>query len=300
MIEIKKVSHCFGKKQVLDEVELVINEGSVMGLVGINGAGKSTLLRIISGVYTPTVGNVFIDGIHVENEEARRNIFFLPDDPYYTLNTTGAKLYKMYSVFYPNMDRKIYEEFLASFKLDEKKPLRNFSKGMRRRLYIALALATQPKYLLLDEAFAGLDPLSRLEFKKAINLAVEENGTGVLISSHSLRELEDFCDSYALIDNMRVSSAGVIADKVSKYCKFQLAFTKDFDDGIFNSLPVSSLKKDGRFVRVILEGDAAEMKERLKALDPAVLEEMEMDFEEMFINEVGYKEYRRGKKNDGC
>ena len=293
MIEIKKVSHCFDKKQVLDEVDLTVNEGSVVGLVGINGAGKSTLLRIISGVYTPTCGEVFIDGIHVKNEKARENLFFLPDDPYYTLNTTGAKLLEMYRVFYPKMDVNIYREFLASFKLDEKKPIRNFSKGMRRQLYIALALAVRPKYLLLDEAFDGLDPLSRLEFKKAINLAVEENGTGVLISSHSLRELEDFCDSYALIDNMRVSSSGAIADKISIYCKFQLAFTEDIDNTIFSNLPVTSLEKNGRFVRIILEGDSADMHERLAKLNPAVLEEMKMDFEELFINEVERRGYTK-------
>lgn len=293
MIEIKKVSHCFDKKQVLDEVDLTINEGTVMGLVGINGAGKSTLLRIISGVYAPTSGEVLIDGVPVKSEKARENLFFLPDDPYYTLNTTGAKLYEMYRVFYPNMDGNIYREFLASFKLDEKKPIRNFSKGMRRQLYIALALAVRPKYLLLDEAFDGLDPLSRLEFKKAINHAVEENGTGVLISSHSLRELEDFCDSYALIDNMRVSSSGAIADKISIYCKFQLAFTEDIDDNIFEGLPVSSLEKNGRFVRVILEGDSTEMREHLAKLNPAVLEEMKMDFEEMFINEVERRGYTK-------
>ncbi len=293
MIEIKKVSHCFDKKQVLDEVDLTVNEGSIMGLVGINGAGKSTLLRIISGVYTPTLGEVLIDGVPVKNEKAREKLFFLPDDPYYTLNTTGAKLLEMYRVFYPNMDVNIYRELLSFFKLDEKKPIRNFSKGMRRQLYIALALAVRPKYLLLDEAFDGLDPLSRLEFKKAINLAVEENGTGVLISSHSLRELEDFCDSYALIDNMRVSSSGSISDKISVYCKFQLAFTEDIDDSIFAGLPVTSLEKNGRFVKVILEGDSTEMCERLAKLNPAVLEEMKMDFEEMFINEVERRGYTK-------
>jgi dipeptidyl-peptidase-4 len=92
------------------------------------------------------------------------------------------------------MDRFVFEKYMDEFGLDEKKPIRNFSKGMRRQLFIALALAVKPKYLLLDEAFDGLDPLARLSFKKAINEAVEENGTSVIISSHSLRELEDFCD----------------------------------------------------------------------------------------------------------
>lgn len=293
MIEIINISHSFDKKQVLDKVSLNLNEGSVMGLVGINGAGKSTLLRIISGVYTPNEGEVLIDGVSVKNEKARENLFFLPDAPYYTLNTTGKKLFEMYSVFYPNIDKEVYREFLTTFKLDEKKPIRNFSKGMRRQLYIALALAIKPKYLLLDEAFDGLDPLSRLAFKKTINRAVEENGTGVLISSHSLRELEDFCDSYALINNMQVSSSGAIADKVSGYCKFQLAFTEDIDDSIFEGLPIASIEKNGRFVKIILEGEHNEMKELLAKLSPAVLEEMDMDFEEMFISEVEKRGYSK-------
>jgi ABC-2 type transport system ATP-binding protein len=199
----------------------------------------------------------------------------------------------MYNVFYPNMDKEIYKKFLISFKLDEKKPIRNFSKGMRRQLYIALALAVKPKYLLLDEAFEGLDPLSRLEFKKAINQAVEENGTGVLISSHSLRELEDFCDSYVLIDNMRVSGSGAIADKICDYCKFQLAFSRDIEEGLFADLPVKSIEINGRFVKLILEGDENSIKEKLVALEPAVIEEIKMDFEEMFISEVSARGYKK-------
>lgn len=293
MIEIINVSHGFENKQVLSNVSLNLNEGTVMGLIGINGAGKSTLLRIISGVYTPNEGEVLVDGISSKNENARKNIFFLPDDPYYTINTTGKKLFEMYSVFYPHIDKKVYLEFLEIFKLDENKPIRNFSKGMRRQLYIALALAIKPKYLLLDEAFDGLDPLSRLAFKKAINKAVEEDGTGVLISSHSLRELEDFCDSYALIDNMKISSSGAISDRISGYSKFQLAFTEEVDDNLFKALPIASIEKNGRFVRVILKGEQKEMKALLAELHPAVLEEMEMDFEEMFISEVEKRGYSK-------
>ena len=162
---------------------------------------------------------------------------------------------------------------------------------MRRQLYVALALSVRPKYLLLDEAFDGLDPLARLAFKKAINYAVEEDGTAVLISSHSLRELEDFCDSYALIDKMTVASSGDIAEKISRFCKFQLAFVNEIPDGKFASLPVVSLEQTGRFVRIVLEGREDDMREALEALNPAVLEQMPMDFEEMFIHEVERKGY---------
>ena len=222
MIEVKNLTHYLGGKKILENVNITIPEGSVMGLVGINGAGKTTLLRLISGVYRPDEGEVLLDGEEMTDEK-RAELFFLPDDPYYTIHTTGKSLFEMYKVFYPAIDHKIFLEYMAEFELDEKKPIRNFSKGMRRQLYIALALSVRPRYLLLDEAFDGLDPLARLAFKKAINRAVEEDGTAVLISSHSLRELEDFCDSYALIDKMTVASSGDISERVNRYCKFQLA-----------------------------------------------------------------------------
>ena len=286
MIEIKGLSYKIGDKQILNDINLNLCDGSVMGLVGINGAGKTTLLRLLSGVYTAEVGEILIDGVSVRNEHAREALFFLPDDPYYTAHTTGNSLFEMYKTFYPNMSREVFLSHMQSFKLDGKKPIRNFSKGMKRQLFVALALAVKPKYLLLDEAFDGLDPLARLLFKKAINRAVEEEGMSVIISSHSLRELEDFCDSYALIDKMTVTSSGDIAEKINSFCKFQLAFTEEFEEDIFSHLPCVSLEKSGRFVRIVLRGDAKKMLSALEELGPAIVEEMPMDFEELFIHEV--------------
>ncbi|MBR2019969.1 MAG: ABC transporter ATP-binding protein [Clostridia bacterium] len=291
MIELKYISHSLGGKQVLNDVNLTLKEGGVMGLVGINGAGKSTLLRLISGVYVPDAGEALCDGVSLTDAEARKRLFFLPDDPYYTGSTTGKSLCRLYRVFYPNMDMEIFQKYLNEFGLDGKKPIRTFSKGMRRQLYVALALSVRPKYLLLDEAFDGLDPLARLGFKRAINRAVEEDGTGVLISSHSLRELEDFCDCYALIDNKTVADSGDISEHVNRFCKFQLAFLEEFDESVFDGLPTVSIEKSGRFVRIVLQGKSEEMKEKLEALRPVIVEEMPMDFEEMFIHEVGERGY---------
>lgn len=289
MIEIKNVSHALGGKTVLEHVDLKIEKGSVLGLVGINGAGKSTLLRICAGVYTPNNGDVTYDGVSVSSENARKKIFFLPDDPYYTTHTTGKSLFDMYKVFYPDINQSKFDEYIKAYSINKNKPIRNFSKGMRRQLFIALALAVNPEYLLLDEAFDGLDPLSRLTFKKAINTAVEEYGTTVIISSHSLRELEDFCDSYALIDNKTVVRSGEIAENVNKLCKFQLAFTCEVSEDAFSDLPVVSIEKSGRFFRIILKGESKAMSEALMRKEPAVIDEMPVDFEELFISEVEKK-----------
>ena len=290
MIEIRHLSHTLGKNLILDDVNLTIPDGTVMGLVGINGAGKTTLLRLMSGVYLPDKGRIFYDGDREPSDEkTRQDIFFLPDDPYYTMNATGKSMREMYKIFYPRFDDTVYWRFLEEYGLDEKKPIRNFSKGMRRQLYIAIALAARPKYLLLDEAFDGLDPLARKSFRESINRYVDEEDTTVIISSHSLRELEDFCDMYALIDAKTVSSSGDIADRVSRLCKFQLAFLGDIPEAALRALPSVSLDIQGRFVRIIMEGDRDECAARLNALSPAVIDEMPMNFEEAFIHEVDRK-----------
>ncbi len=294
MIEIKGLSHSFGSKLVLDNINLTIPDGTILGLVGINGAGKSTLLRLISGVYE-SKGKVLYDGKSPDEEETRRDIFFLPDDPYFTSATTPNKLFDFYKAFYPQTDRAVFDSLIAKYELDPKKNVRNFSKGMRRQVFIALSLAVKPKYLLLDEAFDGLDPLSRKIFKDAIITLVEEENTTVIISSHSLRELEDFCDRFALIDRNVIKNQGDIAEHVARLCKFELAFTNEIKRADFANLPIVSLEIKSRFATIVLEGDKDEMHSRLEALNPAVMDEMPLDFEETFIHDV-----ESGKENELC
>ena len=285
MIKISNLSHKLGGKEVLKNVNLTISDGTIMGIVGINGAGKSTLLRLLSGVYFADEGKIEIDGASPEKEKTRRNIFFLPDDPYFTHTTTIKSILAMYKPHY-DIDTERYKRLMELFSLDDKAPIRNFSKGMRRQAYIAVALAIRPKYLFLDESFDGLDPLARHTVKEELAAMADENGSTIIISSHSLNELESFCDKYTIIDNKTVSSSGDISERVDKYCKFMLGFSDGFSDDIFTSLPVVSIRASGKFVNVIFDADAAEIEEKLLALSPTVIEQLPIDFEEIFINEV--------------
>ena len=286
MIEIRNLTHTLGTKTVLRDINLEIPDNTVLGIVGINGAGKSTLLRLLAGVYLPDAGSINYDGKSPAAATTRKDIFFLPDDPYYTALMTPDALFEFYRCFYPTMDKKAYRRLLGVYKINRAGKMRNFSKGMRRQVFIALALAVKPKYLLLDEAFDGLDPLSRKIFKDAIIALVEEGHTTVLISSHSLRELEDFCDQFILIDRNQVKEYGDIAAHVGRLCKFELAFAGEVRESMFAGLPVVSLTVKNRFVQVVLEGEREAMKERLAALSPVVMDEMPLDFEEAFIHDV--------------
>ena len=285
MIEIRGLSHSFGERIVLNSIDLDIPDATVLGIVGINGAGKSTFLRLLSGVYD-SKGCVLYDKKSPALAETRRDIFFLPDDPYYTATSTPAKMFEFYKTFYPEIDKGVFDSLVSKYEINPKNTLRSFSKGMRRQVFIALALAVKPKYMLLDEAFDGLDPLSRKIFKDAIIRLVEENGTTVLISSHSLRELEDFCDRFVLIDDNIIKTQGDIAEHVGSMCKFELAFMNDINESLFEGLPIVSLDIKGRFVTIVLRGESEDMYAVLEQLGPAVMDQLPLDFEEAFIHDV--------------
>ena len=291
MIEIKNLTKSYEKnKPVLQNVCLTIPDSCVFGLVGINGAGKSTLLRLISGVLRGEGGQVCVDSENVyENEWVKQGIFFLPDDPFYTSNVTATGLADMYRSVYA-FDEAVFKTYLEKFKLNAKTPIRNFSKGMKRQVFVALALAVAPKYLLLDEAFDGLDPLARMVFKKAVIELVEERGTTVIISSHSLRELEDVCDSYGILDHGTITCSGDLENDLTKIHKFQAAFDGEITANDLG-FPCMSFTRTGKVVRLIANGETEALLSRIQACNPLFVEEIEVDFEELFIAEVEARGY---------
>lgn len=289
MIEVKNLYKSFGEKRVFDNAGFTVQDKSICGLVGINGAGKSTLLRILSGVMKSDKGCVTFGGEPVyDNEKVKSGIFFLADDPYYDHNVTGEKLRELYSAFYA-FDKEIFYRFAARFNLNLKKPIRNFSKGMKRQVFVAIALACRPKYLFLDEAFDGLDPLARLEVKQYL-VSLKENGSTIIIASHSLRELEDICDSFILIDEASVKKNGSIENALNSIFKLQLAFDKYVTP---EQLPIEymDVKLNGSVMTVIARGDKQQAIERIKEMNPILLEEIPMDLEDMFIEEIRERGY---------
>ena len=291
MIEIKNLTKGYEqKKEVLKSVNLKIEDSCVFGLVGINGAGKSTLLRLIAGVLRGEAGQVCVDGENVwENERKKAEIFFLSDDPFYASGTTARSLADMYRTVY-DFNEETFQTYLEKFKLNEKAPIKNFSKGMKRQVFVALALAIAPKYLLLDEAFDGLDPLARLVFKRGLVELVEEKGSTVIISSHSLRELEDVCDSYGILDHGTITCAGELERDLGKVHKFQAAFEREVLPEMLG-FPYMSFHRTGRVVQILARGNAEELIAKLKSFEPLFVEEIEVDFEELFIGEVEARGY---------
>lgn len=291
MIEIKNLSKSYGDKLVLKNLSIKIEDGKIFGLVGINGAGKSTLLRLISGIFEANTGSILVDGEEIyDNENKKKDIFFLPDEPYYGINTTPLNLIDLYQEFY-DFNKQEYLNYLEIFKLPLNKKMHTFSKGMKRQVFVSLALAIKPKYLLLDEAFDGLDPLARLTFKRAIIDLVEEKQTTIIISSHSLRELEDICDCYGLIDKMEIASSGEIADTINKTHKYQVAFNEIPSKDMFDDFNILTYEQESRIVRIVVNEDFDTFKEKIDKYNPLLIDEIPINFEELFIIEVESRGY---------
>ncbi len=292
MIEIKDLCKSFKEKVVLKEINLKIPDGKVLGLCGINGAGKSTLLRIISGVYKADSGEVIIDGENAyDNEKIKESVYFLPDEPFYDLNSTPESLIKLYQSMY-TLDIDTYFKHIDHFKIPRGKKINKFSKGMKRQMFISIAFAIKPKYLILDEAFDGLDPLARLYFKREIVDMVSDNNTTVIIASHSLRELEDICDSFAILDNNVIASSGELYDSLEKIHKYQIAFTEKIAKEQFPKV-YKSYHQDERVIKIVTTKTIEELTADLKELNPVFIDELPVNFEEMFnavIEEGGYLE----------
>ena len=286
MIEIKNLSHSFGKNNVLKDINLTLEDGKIYGLIGINGAGKSTLMRLLSSVYRPSQGEIWIEGEKLDSSYSQKElIFFLSDDPYYNFNATPKSLAKMYQIFYPRFDMSLFYTYINRFNLKENDKVIHFSKGMRRRLFLCLAIACRVKYLFLDEAFDGLDPLARIEFNHFLLEALEHNTMTVLISSHSLKDLEEIMDSYIILDSQSVLASGKMMESFEQYVKYQMAFTTPILAEEFADLQPTELKIVGKIVQIVVRRQDGVL-EKLEALHPVMIEEIEMDFNDYFTNLV--------------
>lgn len=292
MLNIRCVSKKLGNKKVFDQVNLQIQDGSIFGLVGPNGAGKSTLLRILAGVIREDAGVVTWDNEPIfDNPAVKKDILFISDEPYYFYNASISDMKQFYQLWYPSFDEDEYAHYLKLFHLDEKMPLAQFSKGMKRQAFIIFALAIAPKLLLLDEVFDGLDPMMRLMFQRALAKSVEEKKMTVLISSHNIRELEDICDSFGILDDHCITTSGDIESVRENVHAIQLAFKEEVDPSLFDHLDVLSIRVESKFAKLVVKGNVEKIINYLRSLDPVILEVQNINLEEVFLYEMEKKGY---------
>ena len=292
MIEVNGLVKRFDGFAALDGAALSVPAGSVYGLVGPNGAGKSTLIRHLTGIFRQDAGTVRIGGEDVwENAALKARIAAIPDDWYYFLQSSIRDMMRFYRGFYPAFSMERYEKLKEVFQLDEKRPIRRFSKGMQKQAAFWLALSAMPDYLILDEPVDGLDPVMRRQVWSLVLADVAQRGTTVLVSSHNLRELEDVCDHVGILSRGKVLIERSLSALQENVVKMQVVFQEKELPQLPGDLQVLHVSQVGRIHTLIIRGNATEITNRLAAFAPILMEALPLTLEEIFIYELGGEDY---------
>ena len=200
-LELRHVSRRLGDFELRD-VNLTLPKGCILGLVGENGAGKSTTIRLLTGELWPDSGTVSVLDAEPGSPDFRsvkERLGVVLDDAWFPEILNARQVGTMMAMTYESWDAELYESYLARFALPREKNFKDYSRGMRMKLAIAVALAHRPEVLLLDEATAGLDPIVRDEVLEIFREFSEAEDHAILISSHILSDLEKLCDYIAFL-----------------------------------------------------------------------------------------------------
>ena len=190
----------------LDNVSFAVPKGSIMGFIGENGAGKSTTIKAMLNLIHRDAGTVEILGMDLDGheKEIKERIGVVFDECCFHDNLTPADISKILGNIYQNWDGKLYQKYLVQFGLDEKKKIKEFSRGMKMKLGIAAALAHRPDVLILDEATSGLDPIVREEILDIFLDFIQDENHAILISSHITSDLDKIADYLTFIHHGRI------------------------------------------------------------------------------------------------
>ncbi len=287
MIEVKGITKTFGGHTALNDLSCTIENGRIYGLVGSNGAGKSTLIRLMTGVYRPDRGSITVDGAPVfDNPLVKRRMVYVSDDIYFLPQANMQRMALLYAATYPSFSMKRFEELSQMFGLDPKSPLSTFSKGMRRQAAVILALCCYADFIFMDETFDGLDPVMRELVKRVIYSEMEQRGATAVIASHSLRELEDTCDQLALLHKGGLVFESDVQNLKTSLFKVQVAFKAEFDRQVLDGIEVVSFTKQGSVALAIVRGDREQVRQKLMAQEPLLVEMLPLTLEEVFLHEM--------------
>lgn len=290
MIKVENLTKKFEKFCALNAVTCTINDGCIYGMVGSNGAGKSTFLRLLTGVYRPDGGTASIDGDEIyNNPKILSRIAYVPDELYFLPGANMRRMAEMYKSCYARFDTERFQKLASRLSLDIKKPISTFSKGMKRQAATILALATMPDYIFFDETFDGLDPVMRNYVKSIICEDVIDRGASAVITSHSLRELEDTCDQLALLHRGGLILESDIHDLKTAQFKVQIAFAEEYSREKFENIPVMKILhfvKHGSVANMIVKGDRDAVAASMRAMSPVILDILPLTLEEVFTYEM--------------
>src|SRR5262249_4503866 len=256
-------------RPALHPLHLTVNEGETFGFLGPNGAGKTTTLKLLMGIIFPTSGTARILGRDFHDPEVKREIGFLPEQPYFYDYLSAPELldyYAQLSGVAQDERRKRIPALLERVGLGDagNKHLRKFSKGMLQRVGIAQAIVHDPKIVFFDEPMSGLDPIGRREIR-ALLQTLKDEGKAIFLTTHILSDAESLCDRVAVIHNGELRGIGVVEDLTSKTADKTEVVWQGAQAADSVSMLLTEKHVSGDIVRaVVSSGDADLLLEKLR------------------------------------
>jgi len=297
VIQTTKLTKKFGKKTVVDQLDIVINEGDIFGFLGPNGAGKTTTIRMLVGLISPTSGEANILGFNVQTDfiHAIREVGAIVENPELYPFYTGRQNLKHFAKLSGSVDNDRIEEVVRLVRLENRidSKVKTYSLGMRQRLGLAQALLNRPKVLILDEPTNGLDPQGMKEIREIIGHLAKEEKITIFISSHLLNEIEQLCNRVAIVSNGRLVVQGDVKSLLSKeYQEVEIEVSDaDLAKKTLTGLPfVTEVAFQDNRLRVKYTGDyAAQINKSLVMADIEVrhLAVKKGNLEEFFLELTG-------------
>lgn len=271
MIEIHGVTKVYKDLVAVKDLSLTINEGDIFGFIGPNGAGKTTTIKILATLLKPTQGYAMVGGYNVltQADDVKRVMGYMPDNFGVYDDMKVWEYLDFFAAAY-KIDRarrvQIIDDVLALTDLSNKKDamVDSLSRGMKQRLCLAKTLVHDPKVLLLDEPASGLDPRARIELRELLR-ELRKMGKTILISSHILTELADFCNTIGIIEQGNLLYAGDIAEithklRGGKAVEFKVrdGFAQQAEEALLANATVQEVNREGNMITVSLPIDLSE------------------------------------------
>lgn len=292
MLTVENMTKRFGAKTAVQGLSIRLEEGRIFGMLGTNGAGKSTLLRLMCGILRPDEGSVLLNHMPVyENPSIKQQICYLSDEPSFLPSATIAQMGRMQAAYYPGYDPDKLKELCQRFTLPMNERISSFSKGTQKRAQICLGLSLNPRVLLCDETFDGLDPVMRDSFKRVLSQETIDRGLITVLAGHNQQEMEDICDSAGFLHDGQLVRSGDLDALLGDVHRVQLIPENEVTDEALQALNPLRLQRQGRLCMLTLRGERAQLEAKLVSLKPMFMEFLPLSLEEVFILEMEEQGY---------
>jgi ABC-2 type transport system ATP-binding protein len=285
-VSINNLRKCYGSFVAVDDLSLVIPEGTVFGLLGPNGSGKTSTFKCLLGLSRASSGSVRFEGLPA-GPERFEHIAYVPEQSALYDWMTVAEHVEMTRRSFRDFAPKRAAELLAEFAVDPRKRVRQLSKGMRTATMVALAFARQADVLILDEPTSGLDPINQ---RAVLNMIINESarGASIIFSSHQIGQVERAAERIAVLDRGKLVLEGAIDDLKAdrKIIEGILPTEGTSLDGLASDPHVLRVDRNGRIVRLVTRDDANALALRLESCGAAGVRIVDLNLEDIFLYAV--------------